>query len=516
MKKLCIVLFASILCSCQNPLEDFILTFKEPISSGLFTFTVRDFQGKIIPEAKLKLTGKDADKLVNSLGNADIKLNEEGRFIVAIKEDLLQDNSESLEFGMQLGAEGYTNRTYKFSVNSRNNRNLYVRLAPLNETVNSATGYTYSYEGNKEEKVSLSNAEAETLGELNLPSEQIWRNLAGESVGSKAQIDLIYFESGGKGFLPLGGIIERGSDAKGNSLKDPLKIGDMPAMIEILATTEQGEIITNFDKPVHMTFSPPEFKTGKIKAGDKITVLSFSDDTGKWIVEGQTAIDAQGRVAVSLNHFSFWILADDKTFETLCGSTQVITVNSTYSDLDISYLYKVKSSTGTQVKSGYLSINNGAKISLKNLPKLEGMSFEIYDYSNFSGGNSSSPVATISGISCLDSDQNFSTSVSLKEKPVPIEVDFAVKCPQGKSLDEGALPSQMKVQISAPGAGQYRDLLTFTRDIRSIKTYKLNVGETYDFRVSTDGGNTWPFKQANYLIAKPSWTINVNTDGYCK
>jgi hypothetical protein len=97
-----------------------------------------------------------------------------------------------------------------------------------------------------------------------------------------------------------------------------------------------------------------------------------------------------------------------------------------------------------------------------------------------------------------------------------VEVGFVLQCPSGKTFDDTYLPKEMKAQYSLAGKNAYRDLVTFTPNTKKVKTYKLEIKQNYDFRVSTDGGATWPYKQNDYKIDNQRWTFLISAENYCK
>jgi hypothetical protein len=109
-------------------------------------------------------------------------------------------------------------------------------------------------------------------------------------------------------------------------------------------------------------------------------------------------------------------------------------------------------------------------------------------------------------------------AINLKALPVPpvMNLEFAFSCPGGTQLDESLLPSLLRTQYSEAGKEQWRDLITATRTERRVESYKIQIGRTYDFRASTDGGATWPLRQNNYLVDKPEWVLKIRSESYCK
>jgi hypothetical protein len=108
--------------------------------------------------------------------------------------------------------------------------------------------------------------------------------------------------------------------------------------------------------------------------------------------------------------------------------------------------------------------------------------------------------------------------VDVRSIPTPpsVEVVFDIVCSSGKSIDVAALPATFKIQYSAVGKNNWQDLIEMRRPNTKAKTYKVREKNTYDFRASTDGGVTWPYKQLNKYLESTRIAYRIEDKGFCK
>ena len=507
MKNVCyFILLLCVSAACKNPLEDFSLTFKEPVADGRLQFTVRDFTGKIPAGLELKVEGPDAGLLVNSLNDPTYAFNEEGQLLLAVERSVSPVSESPLRFNIQISALGYTTRTFNIQFSSRANQQYYVRLAEL------GNGQVQGFQiQNAAGESLLKTASGSQALMVQWPADQKWSTVSGSPAQGGVQLNLIYYGQQGKSFLPGGGRVTRPLLPDGSLAPFPFDIPQVDGMVEIEAHDEAGNLATDFNRPI-----PTRLYLPQSLPGEKKELLSYSVEKGKWIKEGEVTVhqDNSGAayVAFEMTHFSFWMAT---SIREICPAGPLFKVSSDFSDLDLSYYFEVLNGE-ERLRTGYMNVNTGAGLSLSYLPvEAKEARLKIFNYSDYQGGNREEVLYESAAVPVCEASE-YPVNLKGKMNPVPIKVTFEAACPAGKSLDESKLPSQMLTQISAPGQNQWRNLLTFTRDTRLITTYRLVKGQTYDFRISTDGGNSWPFLQSNYTVNKNEWTIKVDTEGYCK
>ena len=74
---------------------------------------------------------------------------------------------------------------------------------------------------------------------------------------------------------------------------------------------------------------------------------------------------------------------------------------------------------------------------------------------------------------------------------------------------------QLQYQLSCTN-NNWTDLLTLTRTIRKMKTYKLNFGKKYNLRAITNAVQRWLFLQRNTNIKQDYFLLKLDGQGFCR
>lgn len=501
--------------ACKNPLDDFALSFKIPLSDGLHTFTLRQYGASLLPKEAftLKTYGSSKDFLVNHLGNPTLQPNEEGKMVIGIPQDYDFEARKNFVFNLKIGTKGFTSKYYNFNKTNRSNYSTTTYLASKTKTLAGLWGDTLSISNNNAVEKELKNENNESLVTVSLAANTNWK-----AITYPVEMNLVHFKS--RNYLPGGGTVSSYYDTKGVLQNSSFEIKDFAAMLYLQVADSQGQISYSTDKPFDLTFDLSKTidpKTGKLwSENDSLDVINYQEETNRWQKLVRTkpiTINNKRVVKINASQSGHWILARTSS---LCNTGPEFKINSVYQGIDIIYLYRVEDSQGKVVRSGYLPINNSSVLRLNYFPETTGsVRLVIYDFNNLYGGNASLPIATTSWVSSC-SFSNTPISLKLNATPLPVEVELKLVCPAGKTIGPELLKTQIKTQISEPGKNQWADLLVFTFENPKITTYKIRKGETYDFRISTDGGNTWPFLQSGFKIKEHKWSLDVNAEGYCK
>ena len=498
--------------ACKDPLENFALSFKIPIAEGRYTFAVRQYGAGLIPgTVNLMKSGKDGALLVNSLGGPNTKINIDGNFILAIPQAQIVNANNPFEFNIKLGAKGFTSRYFNINTNSKINSSYTALLASKTNTVGGAFGDSVVISNGLAMTKKIINEKGNLLATLDFAQGQQWSNAKGNVNGN---LDLMLIHFNNKTYVPGGGTIVNPYNRNGQIQTKAIEMKAFGGMLYLQGANNEGIIATKSNTPIGLKFELANMGTWKL--GDSTTVMWYQEETNKWVIWDTRSVKMENGkpiVDVAIDQTGYWALTQ---LSALCSQGPEFKVSSTYTDHDIVYYYKIEDKKGTVVRSGYLSLNNGNTVRLNYFDEAVGpVRLLLYDYANFRGGDLTKPILTTPFTEiCSFSTQTISPV--LKTTPEPIEVELVLKCPQGTSIGPDLLKTQIRTQISVPGKNQWQDLLVFTFENPKIKTYKLQKGGVYDFRISTDGGNTWPFLQSNYTIKEQKWSLDVNAEGYCK
>lgn len=515
-----VIFISSVLNSgCENPLEDFQLSFKDPIQRGLLTIKLQSYANTIPENIEISLLGADKEKIVNTLNVPKFELNDEGIITFAVSPDLKPSAGQPVTYTVVFTAEGYTSVYQPVSFTTDGNQNKSLRMAKLSGNPSEVDAAQAKYTS-----AALSVEQTLSTGVTTVTSVKVgtaFSTADGTPLTGDLTVTMHTVGNGKKYFLPGGGLVANAYTPDLQKLGEAFEFKQLIQYTYFQVTDTEGNLAHLLSKPITQRIRVPSSlkkldANRNVQAGDKLTVVSYDELSNRWIKEKGAVVgsDANGLfIELSISHLSYWAVGWERP---LCSFGPKYVVKSNFQDVDINYLAQIKDvTTGAVVREVYLSVNNGQSYNYNYFPS-EGNTFrmEVQNFSNFRGGDRQ--VIVTSGTTAGCTTDTHVLDLSSLTLPKPIQVKFKVNCPAGKELDESLLPSEMRTQISEPGKNNWQNLLTFTRQTREIKTYRLTPESTYDFRISTDGGASWPYKQINYKIEKASWSIEIDAANYCK
>ncbi|MCA0365867.1 MAG: hypothetical protein LCH67_17640 [Bacteroidetes bacterium] len=511
MGKIAGILGILICLSCTPLMEDVSLQFLEPLADGTLTITVRDYENKIPENVSLHFVGKDSAVVTNTLGVKKIKLSADGRFYLAIGRDILPTAKEPVYFSVRVEAPGYTPWVQELYFTSRSNAAVFARLGKLREARANVWSDQVKMEGKKQMAGNAKWVETE----FNVKNGKGLNGYVGQST-PEIRIDYMGIQAGG--LIPVA-IIPNLYTASGNLLGYPVEFSGFKTGIFLRVTENQSKewrsweglsqfrvyLSTDAQNPVTVI---PAISSGLFHYDDLSGKVSFFGDV-------QWQKDAHGIfVNFEAKQSGYWFLGE---YKKLCGEKAEFTLLTHYSDLDVQGLFKVINTQNNQViRSFYTNLNLNSKFTVSYLPaEVKQFSLQFFDYLDYGGGKSDKPFFKSQNfLNCV----NLTQSIDLTnwKAPAAIILKVEVVCPAGKTLDAAQIPVKMWAQFSVSGKENWKDLATFTRDTRTMKTYKLKPEETYDFRISTDGKATWPFRENNFKMKSLFWNYRVFADTACK
>ncbi|MDK4471238.1 hypothetical protein, partial [Fusobacterium necrophorum] len=150
----------------------------------------------------------------------------------------------------------------------------------------------------------------------------------------------------------------------------------------------------------------------------------------------------------------------------------------------------IDAETGAQAGAFYANANNGSLIRIANQVEGRQLKLRVYDETDAWGKGINGGLIAESGIGTTCDPTP--VAINLAGLPVPpiMNVEIKFSCPGGTTLDEDALPAQIRTEYSETGKENWRQLITATRTVRRVSSHKIQIGRKYDFRASTDGGAT--------------------------
>lgn len=521
-----ILLFCLVLSwACENPLEGFALRFKEPIDKAKLDIRVYNTNG-VLPEGlTVRFGGPDSSLVVTNLNTKKFKVSPEGVMIVAVNPEVIPSTDNPIKFSVIVEAPGYTKVVKSLVYTSQANKSLSIPLfsitkAPTGVTVtqwdelNFKTNQTFSSLITGKTNKNQVTLQAETV------IKDAWQNIIIGTWSLVAQ----YFDHRARGYLPGGGVATNAVDDKGKALSDPFDLPNIAGFVYLEMANELGQTAKTLSKSLfysmdlsNITQNP---QTGKsLAVGDIIPIISYDIDTGQWKLFQNYKVEKNLEtgalfVKFEVNTLGYWIAGWPRT---ICRKGPTFAFKSQLKNVDLTYYCQlIDAQTSKVFREYYLNINDGARFTVTYIPMdVQQVQLRVTALNNYTGGDRTQILGT-SAIVGLCEDKILEVDVSKLAVPVVTSVLFNVVCPTGMTVDPTALPAQFRIQVSAVGANSWRDLLTLTRSSTTATTYRVLRNSRYDFRASTDGGVTWPYKENNKLMNTANVTYKIEDKSFCK
>lgn len=508
-----ILLVSLFVMSCKNPLDGFVLGFKEPIDKATIRlqFSLPN-DGKLPSDLKFQIVGKDADKIVTNLNTKNFKISKEGVIILAVSPEIIPSINNPVKITLVAESNDYTKIIKDVVFTGANNYSFYFGFTKRNIAGN-ANANQLVLDVTKSKKLEVQSFNSTERVQVVVPDNTVFLGTNNEAVKGIIDVTLQHFNSkNSKSYLPAGGVAPNPIDKDNKPLPEPFDFLQTVGVVSIEMSTQNHEIIKKFSSPlkisldVSATVVNPVTNKNLVEK-DKLLLFSYDTETGVWKIEGEVLVEKNqntGKLEVNfdISHLTYWMVGWKRD---ICRTGPSYTIKSDLKDLDIVYYSQlVDAKTNQLIRDFYISVNNGAIAGMNLIPKVtENVKFRIFNYNNYHGGDNKNYLVESTPLPLCGAN-NLVLDLSKLTPPKYVELDIKVVCPQGKVLDESSLPAQMRVQYSVPDKNTWRDVGVLTKNNKKIKTYRIKLGEEYDIRGSTDGGVTWPYVQKNYLINSDS------------
>lgn len=521
-----------ILNACKDPLDGFQLLFKEPIEKAKLEIRFSSTTGKLPDDIKLRIAGKEADKIVTNLNTKNFKISKEGVIFLAVDPEVIPSVQEPVVFTVSAEAEGFTKVIKEFVFTSTGNQFYYPRFFSIDNPPTGVSADQFKLFANtngeitKPFKIVTNQKVKQESAFVTIQEGTVLFNTQNQIISGDMALVIHHFDNrAGTPFIPEGGLARNPIDNY-NNFVDAFNFSRIAGFASVEISSDKQEVARTFSKPIVVTFElnpgtqNPETKA-LIKVGDKIPFISYNTYTGVWKIEGSSTVvknTTSGKLECTstISHPAYLI---NGWINWLCKQGPAFTIKSKFKDVDLTYYYSLTNvKTGNTISSSYINLNNNSVFKLNYLSKeSEEIKLQLFDYNNIYGGNRTKPIAESVGFKTCE-NKSFTVDISSLPVPPAIEVEFEITCPRGKTVDKDVIPSQLKTQFSEPDKNQWINMPSISKEVRVAKTYMLQFGRRYDLRASTDGGVTWPYKQNNYLIDKKKWAFEILGDelGYCK
>lgn len=522
--------------ACQNPIEGVQVRVKDPIEKGVVECRFYDPAGNPLPQTnQIKIAGPDASQVVTTLNTTRFKINSDGNLLVAPVPTVNLSAQQPFRFTVVVEADDYLAVVQPFTLTNANRLIRSIRrinlLKPPRTLTAARTKGQATIDGTVSATVDLTTAEQQTgvdHATVTIAAGTKLSDRDAKPVGGGLTMAVIHTNNRGgdpTSQIPGGSILTYVNGLKNGPSPGTLRVSSIAGSVTVELYNDQYQLVKNLSQPIRwsMDINPAliNSKTGRaVQVGDSIPLYSYDAFTNRWQQETPGVVKRNDQTGgLTYQALAPSVAAYVATWtESICDLGPVFKViGSKLANVDVNYLCElIDATTGVQVSSFYANANNGALIQVRNQSEGRQLKLQVYDETDAWGKGTKGGLIAESaiGVAC---DPN-PVSINLSALPVPpiMKLAFNFSCPNGKQLDESALPAQIRTQYSEVGKESWHDLITATRTVREVASYKLKVGRRYDFRASTDGGASWPLRQNDYLVDKPIWELKIEADMYCK
>ncbi len=522
------------LVTCQNPLDGVELRVKDPIENGVVEIRLYDPAGNPRPVSEVRLAGPDARRVVTTLNTNRYRVNPDGVLLLAASPAVTPSVPNPFRFTAVIQADEYLTVVQPVVLTgpgrvTRVVRQISLTRPPQTVTPARTTGRADAT-GTLTAPLGLTTASATSSADrasVGLPAGTRLTDRDGQPVGGNLTLQVIQThtrDGNTTSQIPGGGVLSNVVAKPGQDDPGSLRVISLAGSVTVEVFNDDYQLAYGFSQPARWTMDVnPATINGQrgraVQPGDSIPLFSYDAWLNRWQEEpagvivrnAQTSrLEYRATASRTAAYVATWT-------ERVCNVGPVFRVSSKLTSVDVNYRCElIDAVTGQRVSTFYANVNNNALIRIYNQPEGRALKLRVFDETDAWGKGSKGGLIGESAVgqTCNDTP----VPISLAALPVPpvMKLSFDFTCPKGTRLDESALPAQIRTQYSETGKEQWRELITATRTERSVASYRLKIGRRYDFRASTDGGATWPLRQNDYLIDKPTWSLTIDAPMYCK
>lgn len=521
--------------ACQNPTDGIQIRVKDPIQAGVVECRLYDPAGNPLPKnSRVIVAGPDADRVVTTLNTTRYKINADGILLLAPSPTVTLSTGQPFRFTIVVEADDYLTVLQPLALTNADRSTRVVRQISLSKPPGTLTAARTT--GRAGTDGALAGTLGLTTAEKSPETDQATVTLEpgtrlsdrdGTPLRGGLTLAVIHTNTRTGDVIsqvPGGGILKDVNGRNGAPSLGNLRVTSMAGSVTMEVYDETYRLAQKLSRPGRwtMNLNPATMNraTGRaVQAGDTIPLFSYDAFANRWQQEqaGVVARNAQtGRLTYQAEapHAAAYVAT---WTESVCDVGPVFRVNSKLANVDVNYLCKlIDAQTGAEVSAFHANVNNGSLIRITNQVRGRRLKLRIYDVTDAWKEGTKGGLMAESGVG-TPCDLT-PVGIDLAGLPVPpvMSVEVRFTCPSGTTLDEAAVPAQIKTQYSEAGKDEWHELVTVTRTVRKVSSYKIKLGQKYDFRASTDGGASWPLRQNNQVIDKAEWVLKIQVPFYCK
>ncbi|MBO9595199.1 MAG: hypothetical protein J7599_20005 [Niabella sp.] len=499
--------------ACTNPFKDLEISVSSNVFKNVVNLEVGSSAGTSMENATVAITGPDADKIYNAEGKKLFKVTG-GFLFLAVDPNVVVNEQAPLNINVAIAAANHLG--VQIPVKITGSEKITMRKVVLLNTAAAAadmaiknTSVALGANGTPASDVTVNippPAGASESATITIPAGTQFRDANNNVIsGTDLKVSMVVPKTGSESLAEVfpGGTgltqpaIQTASGTSAGAL--------LPGGMSEVSFSLNGTAITNFSKPVDLGISlDPDFvnpETGqKVKAGDKLSVFSFSSNNPIWKHEQEATVQSTGgklSVNFSSTHAT-WFLAGN--FVESCDNALKIKLTADWLKNGVTHPVTVKvfSSAGGNADKllvqKSITATDGSELRFDDLPQVA-IIIKTFD----ADGNGLSETKLSDP--CNGNQQIISLAASPVAGNPKTTMQLYVRCPN-QAQRVNVLPT-FYLYYKIHGQTGYKLLGIVTNGY--ISTTLLDPGKKYDFRAVW--GST--VKEVNDVAVKVDNTATV-------
>ncbi|RRB02636.1 hypothetical protein [Larkinella rosea] len=522
------VLVVGLLDACQNPVENVVLKFKDPLAVAVqIKYAIPS--GLTPDKLTIKIAGPDAEKIVTTLNTKKFKLTSDGKLFLCLAPSTTPSATTPIRFNVVALSPESVDHIQEIKLDNTTQRNLTVALV---SNKNNAQPAQQSFKGNESGTVQAT-ATVQTKAEasvsqatVTVPQGSEVKDAAGKPVGGDLIITADPVDNSNTSRavsdMPGHGIVNA-STPEGGFLGTQ-QILSVAGGVRITVYNNEYQLAKTFSKPIQISFAlNPQLmnpSAGRvIQAGDQIPLFSFDEITNHWTREeaGKVVRNAGGNLeyVAEIKHLSLWMAAFT---EEVCDQGPTFKYLSAYPERSPGYRCElIDQASNVVVRAGEAVtftavINNGNSVRMNNLKKGLKVRLRLFD-------NAGKAYVSPEVDACSNTEVTFDLK-AVPYTPVPpaaadtrkeVTISLNFKCGTN-GVNPDKLPfTVLYAQYRASGTSdEWQDLPTLRWPSLSTKVF-IQLNKAYDLRAGSIPDRL-DLEFFNYKVTNTAWTINLTTE----
>ncbi len=330
IKKLSLITLLGLVLLLLNTCKDDDNTFTIPYEPAASTFNivfVNASTGEPIgsldnKKVTVKITGDFSSAVTEISGQTAASYQSDKGFLtLALKKNLVPSSSAPVKLNINAEATGYLPAYLTIELIGETHASYQIKMVEVsnlpsgvansvNTSANAANGSVTSTVNVQTNPVGLSSTKAS----LSIPQSVVLKDASGNALNGALNVSLTYFNSSDSAtvdYFPGGGLmcnLEKNGTSNSTMLYSAgfINIDITDASGRKAATVENGSVNTYIEIP-QGTYNP--LTNTNAAAGDSIPLLSYNENSGKWVFEKNAVIEMLGGKLVinsTIKHFSYY------------------------------------------------------------------------------------------------------------------------------------------------------------------------------------------------------------------